>query len=81
MDATSITCNWTPGPDGTDHYVVLRSSPSESRGRVLTPDPGTTTIVDIGVVPGTTYTYLVHALDAAGTSLAHSAPVTFACCG
>ena len=81
MDATSITCSWTPGPDGTDHYVVLRSTPTEARGRVLTPDPGATTFVDIGVVPGNTYTYLVHALDAGEHSLAHSTPVTLPCCG
>jgi len=81
VDATSITCNWTPGPDGTDHYVVLRSTPTEARGRVQTPDPGATTFVDIGVVPGNTYTYLVHALDAGEHSLAHSTPVTLPCCG
>ena len=81
VDATSITCSWTPGPDGTDHYVILRSSPSEARGRVLNPDPGATTFVDIGVVPGNTYTYLVHALDAGEHSLAHSTPVTLPCCG
>lgn len=81
VDSSSVRCDWTPGPAGTDHYVVLRSSPAEARGRVLNPDPGTTTLIDVGVVPANTYTYLVHALDANGVSLAHSTPVGVACCG
>jgi len=68
-------------PDGTDHVVVLRSTPSESRGRVLVPAAGDTSIVDSSASPGLVYTYLVHALDAANHSLAHSNPVTVTCCG
>lgn len=81
MDALSVTCTWTPGPDGTDHYAVLRSTPGEAKGRALFPEPGATTYVDVNVVPGTTYTYLVHALDAANGSLAHTPPVAVTCCG
>lgn len=74
-------CSWTPGPAGTDRYVVLKSSPGETRGRVITPDPGTVTVLDTAVVTGTSYTYLVHALDASGVSLAHSNAVLVSCCG
>ena len=81
MDGVSVTCTWTPGPDGTDHYAVLRSTPGEAQGRAFFPEPGATTYVDTGVVPGTTYTYLVHALDPANSSLAHTPPVTVTCCG
>jgi len=81
VDAVAATCTWSPGPEGTDHYVVLRSTPSESNGRVFYPEPGATTYIDNRVLPGNTYTYLIHALDAANKSLAHSAPATVTCCG
>ena len=79
--AGAVSCSWSAVPDGTDHVVVLRSTPGESRGRVLSPGAGATSIVDSTATPGVTYTYLVHALDAAGHSLAHSNAVTVACCG
>jgi len=48
---------------------------------VFYPEPGATTYIDNRVLPGNTYTYLIHALDAANKSLAHSAPATVTCCG
>ena len=79
--AGAIECGWDPGPDGTTHYAVLRTEPGVSPGRVFTPESGATTYVDTLVVPGTTYTYLVHALDNTGRSLAHSGPTSAPCCG
>lgn len=79
--AGAIECSWDPGPDGTTHYAVLRTEPGVSPGRVFTPEPGATTYVDTLVVPGTTYTYLVHALDDTEHSLAHSGPTSVPCCG
>jgi hypothetical protein len=81
LDTISVTCTWTAGPDGTARYVLLRSTPSETKGRVLSPEPGALSFTDSTVVAGNTYTYLVHALDANDASLAHSAPITLACCG
>ena len=79
--AAAIECTWDPGPDGTTHYAVLRTEPGVSPGRVFTPEPGATSYIDTLVVPGTTYTYLVHALDGTERSLAHSAPAAAPCCG
>ena len=79
--AGAIECGWGPGPDGTTHYAVLRTEPGVSPGRVFTPEPGATTYVDTLVVPGTTYRYLVHALDDTEHSLAHSGPTSAPCCG
>lgn len=79
--AGAIECSWDPGPDSATHYAVLRTEPGVSPGRVFTPEPGATTYVDTLVVPGTTYTYLVHALDDTEHSLAHSGPTSAPCCG
>jgi hypothetical protein len=82
VPATAATsCSWDAGPDGTTHYAVLRTEPGGTVGRVFTPEPGSTTYLDTLVVAGTTYTYLVHALDAGEHSLAHSGAVSTACCG
>ena len=70
---------WSSGPPGTDHYVVLKTSPG-LQGRVLTPAPGATTIVDTDVTAGRTYTYLVHADDASNASIAHSNESVATCC-
>jgi hypothetical protein len=77
----ATSCSWDAGPDGTTQYALLRTEPGGSAGRVFTPEPGSTTYLDTLVVAGTTYTYLVHALDATGHSLAHSGPVSTPCCG
>ena len=79
--AAAIECRWDAGPDRTTHYAVLRTEPGASQGRVFTPEPGATSYIDTLVVPGTTYTYLVHALDDTERSLAHSAPASAPCCG
>ena len=82
VPATAATsCSWDAGPDGTVTYALLRTEPGGSAGRVFTPEPGSTTYVDTLVVANITYTYLVHALDAGGHSLAHSGPVSTPCCG
>ena len=76
-----ITCSWDEGPAGTTHYALLRTDSAGTRGRVFTPEPGSTTYIDSQVAPGTTYVYLVHALDDSEHSLAHSSSTTTACCG
>jgi hypothetical protein len=74
-DGVIVRCSWSPGPASTDHYLLLRSD-----GRAFTPDPGATTFTDpgTGLVSGGSYSYLVHAVEASGTSVAHSdsAPIT-----
>ena len=76
----AVSCSWDAGPDGTTHYALLRTDSASSVGRVFTPEPGATTYLDTLVVAGTTYRYLVHALDAGEHSLAHSDGVSIACC-
>jgi hypothetical protein len=68
-DGVIVRCSWSPGPASTDHYLVLRSD-----GRAFTPDPGATSFTDpgTGLVSGGAYSYLVHAIEASGTSVAHS---------
>ena len=78
---SGIQCTWSAVPGGTDHVVLLRSTTSETRGRVLFPAAGATSMTDSTAVVGVTYTYLVHAVDPAGRSLAHSNAVTVSCCG
>lgn len=73
-DAGAVTCSWTPGPDGTDHYILLRSRPGGVDGRVLFPGVATT-FSDSGLTSGSTFVYLVHAVSVTGSSLAHSGPV------
>ncbi len=75
VDGSHITCIWTPGPGGTDHYLVLRSRPGGTDGRVLTPLPGQLTYTDTQIVSGDSFNYLVHAFDATGKSVAHSTAV------
>lgn len=70
-DGGTVRCNWTAGPDGTATYVLLRSRPSGVDRRVLNPGSATT-YADGGLSSGSTYAYLVHALNASGTSIAHS---------
>jgi hypothetical protein len=76
-----IQCTWGAVPDGTDHVVILRSTPAETRGRVLFPAAGASSMTDSTAVSGVTYTYLVHAEDSASHSVAHSNAVTVSCCG
>lgn len=79
--AGGVTCSWSAAPVAFDHYVVLRSTPGESMGRVFSPSADELSYVDTTAAPGVAYTYLVHALDAGGRSVAHSQPITVACCG
>ena len=70
--AGGVSCTWSPGPPGTASYVVLRGQASGGTGKVLTPAPGATSLVDTTGVSGTTYLFLVRAFDAGGTLLGYS---------
>ncbi|MFM2078939.1 MAG: hypothetical protein RJA49_2829, partial [Actinomycetota bacterium] len=80
VDAGTIRCDWSPGPDGTVRYAVLRSQTGTGPGRVFFVDVGVTTWTDPLATPGTVATYLVHAFDAQDHSLAHSQGVAVPCC-
>lgn len=71
-----VSCDWGAAPAGTTRFALLRSEPPGVNGRAFFTDPATTAYVDTQVVPGTTYNYLVHALDGSDHSLAHSDFVT-----
>lgn len=72
-DVSHVTCTWTAGPAGTDHYLVLRSRPGGVDGRVFTPVAGQLTYADTQIISGDSFYYLIHAMDAANHSLGHSA--------
>lgn len=80
-DPASISCTWNAGPPGTTHYAVLRGEAAANTGRVFTPEPGSTTYVDTLASSGSTYSYVIHALDDAGQSLGRSDGVFVTCCG
>jgi hypothetical protein len=79
-DGATVTCTWSAGPDGTTHYALLRSEGPGTNGRAFVVDASTTSYVDVSAIPGTTYSYLVHALDAGEQSLGHSDHVDVPCC-
>jgi hypothetical protein len=62
---TQVNLTWTASTDdvGVDHYTVVRS------GTALASASGTaTTYTDESAAPGTTYTYSLRAIDAAGNA-------------
>lgn len=70
--ATSIGLSWTAPPDADLYgYVVYRSTTSGS-GYVEVGRPTTTSFVDTGLTTGTTYFYVVRALDQANNLSAAS---------
>lgn len=74
-------CSWTPGPDGTDHYLVLRGQLVPSGpGNVLFPAPGATSMVVPLPVPGAKYSIVIQAMDATNHSVGHSAQFFLDCC-
>jgi N-acetylglucosamine-6-sulfatase len=68
-----VDLSWTASTDNVavTGYTVYRDGVS-----VATVDGATTSFVDTGVLPNTTYTYTVDAFDAAENHSAASAPVT-----
>lgn len=78
----SVHCSWTPGPSGLSRYAVLRGEPDNpsAKGRAFFVAAGTTSWTDPSAVPGTNYTYVVHAFDADDKSLGHTTLVAVTCC-
>lgn len=70
---TWINLSWTPSTDnqGVAGYDIYR-------GGALTGTSTSSSFLDSGLAPGTSYTYTVKARDAAGNISAASAPVTLA---
>ena len=66
-----VSLSWSPSTDDTavDHYVVNRDG-------ALLGGTASTSYIDTTVAAGTTYTYTVQAVDAAGNVSATSIPVT-----
>jgi hypothetical protein len=79
--ASSVTCSWGDLPAGTARVLILRGAPDlPGPGRAFSTGPGDHAYTDTtALVPGTRYSYLVHAMDANGASLGHSnlVPITF----
>lgn len=65
---TDVNITWNANPDAFGYYVY--------RDGTLIADVMDTSYLDIGLTPGTTYTYTVRAYDAAGNLSAPSAPAT-----
>jgi hypothetical protein len=70
--ATRVALSWTASADdvGVTSYVVFRDAVPVANPTVFSG----TTFVDIGLVPGTAYSYAVVACDAAGNCSQPSAP-------
>ena len=68
---TQVALSWTAATDdvGVTGYTVLRDGHSVGT-------PSSTSFTDTSAAPGTTYTYVVRAVDAAGNTSADSAPAT-----
>ncbi len=67
---TSITLTWNASTDniGVARYEIERCLGSECARRVRPTPPTAISYTDSGLSPGTTYTYRVRAIDAAGNS-------------
>jgi hypothetical protein len=62
VDGGAVVIHWEAcGSDGFSHYRILRKVDAEASLLAEIEDPATTTFVDEGVEPGTTYRYLVQA--------------------
>jgi len=68
---SQVALNWTASTDnvGVTGYKVYRDG-------VLIAQPSGTTLTDTGLTNGTTYSYRVSAVDAAGNASAQSSPVS-----
>lgn len=77
----STQCTWGPLPAGTTKLLVLRGQYSPSgQGRVFVADIGAGVWTDPMPTPGVTYSFVLHAFDAADTDLGHSNLVMVSCC-
>lgn len=80
ISSTSVRCTWSRSTNpSVTGYRLLRGVAS-GPGRVFSTGPGDTTYTDAIASPGTDYTYLVHAVRADGTSVAHSPAAAIRCC-
>ena len=78
--ASSIRCTWSKASDSrVAGYRLLRGAPG-GPGRVFSTGPGDSGYTDIVPVSGVKYSFVVHAVDANGTSLGHSQLVYVTCC-
>jgi hypothetical protein len=80
VSASSIRCTWSTSSDSrVAGYRLLRGVPS-GPGRVFSTGPGDSSYTDTLPVSGVKYSFVVHAVDANGTSLGHSQLVYVTCC-
>lgn len=80
ISTSSIRCTWSQSSDGRlAGYRLLRGVAS-GPGRVFSTGPGDSGYTDTVPVSGVRYSFLVHAVDASGTSLGHSQLVYVTCC-
>ena len=78
--ATVISCSWSPSNDpALAGYQLLRGD-GTARGRVFSTGAGTTTYTDRTAVSGTSYSFVVQAVRADGSSIAHSPGAAVRCC-
>ena len=73
-DGVTVTCTWPASIVTADHYRLLRRTIDGLDPRVLTADNRSRAYTDSTALPGITYVYLVHALDANGIIVGRSDP-------
>lgn len=72
-DQPVIGCRWTPGPEGTARYVVLRADRFHDRVTVVARlGPDAQGVRDAEVRVGVRYTYLVRAETEDGRQISHT---------
>ena len=80
IGATVISCSWSPSNDpALAGYQLLRGD-GTPRGRVFSIGAGTTTYTDRTAVSGNSYSFVVQAVRADGSSIAHSPGAAVRCC-
>ena len=79
--ANTVRCSWSRSTDASVvGYRLLRGQPSGGQGRVFSTGAGDAAYTDATAASATDYSYVVHAVRADGTSVAHSGLVTIHCC-
>ncbi|MGH9179258.1 MAG: hypothetical protein ACRD0N_11990 [Acidimicrobiales bacterium] len=81
-ESPKVSCAWSgPEQPGLAGWRMHRAAGKDAKRLVWsTPDAGARSYEDTAVVGGTTYQYLVEAVDAAGRTLAKGGIVEVACC-
>src|SRR5260370_42430872 len=63
VSATQVTLTWIDNSSNETAFAIWRKGAGSDWARVGVVPPNTTTFTDLGLIPGTTYTYRVRATN------------------